>query len=120
MPKLILRNKGIKSGPIPPADLYLDCRALYNPFHDLSCEGSGDLPSVQALVWKHSEGSVRAMAKIVEEAITRIPVRRREAADPFEEPFVIVCLCAHGIHRSRATKYLLADLLKDQASITIE
>lgn len=122
MLQIILRNHGIKSGPVPPADLYLDCRALYNPFHDPACQGSGDNSAVQQLVWTHSEASIRCMANIIDEAVTRLPIRR--GANWFDKPFVILCLCAHGIHRSRATKHLLARLLRDtgncNANILVE
>jgi RNase adaptor protein for sRNA GlmZ degradation len=109
--KLLIKfiSAGVKSGPLPPADYYLDCRVVYNPFHDPTLAGkTGDDLSVQLKVRELSP-SVDAMRDLLREAIRRIPTRRKgEGKDPYEKPFVVCCFCAHGIHRSRSVKHLLS------------
>ena len=105
---IILQSSGYKAGPLPEKgiDLFIDCRAIANPCYIPSLGGkSGDDQEVQEWVAYHTD--MDAYYAIVEEALTRIPIRRNDKENPYEKPFVIHCFCAHGIHRSRSMKHLL-------------
>lgn len=107
-----ITSTGVKNGPLPKADYYIDCRAVKNPFHEPSLNGlSGDDSRVQQYVKDHS--NIGAMADLLEEAISRVPSRRRGEKDQ-DRPFEVLCFCAHGVHRSRSVKHLLAKWLTDK------
>lgn len=113
--KLRLINFGLKEvQEIPKADLYLDCRGIMDPSWQKGHGGSGDNPSVQEKVKASSPMTIMALRNVIEEAVSgqRIPLRRSEDKDPYEKPFVVAFMCAHGIHRSRAAKHIVGDLLK--------
>ena len=105
-------STGVKNGPLPKADYYIDCRVVKNPFHEPSLNGkSGDDPAVQQYVADHS--NIGAMADLLEEAISRVPSRRRGEKDQ-DRPFEVLCFCAHGVHRSRSVKHLLSRVLMNK------
>ena len=116
--KLIFTNHGLKGGKeLPKADLYLDCRGVANPFHQASLASlTGDSKAVQNWVMMESPDTIVAFKHQIEEGLTRIPIRRRDEADPYSRPFTICCMCAHGIHRSRAVKHILASYYKGQTT----
>lgn len=116
--KLILSNSGIKSGPLPKADLLIDCRAIPNPFHAPILKGmDGNDPAV--IEWVQSRADMSAYTDIVMQALAQIPSRRSDKEDPFADPFRIHFFCAHGIHRSRAMKNIFGKILT-QSGYTVE
>jgi hypothetical protein len=118
-PLLVLRNHGLKSRMaqwgtkdtpcplVPKADLYLDCRGLIDG-HQV------DLPSAQyrQLLEEACNTTYEAMVTTVVESLKNLAARRRFVADPTAEPYEILCLCAYGMHRSKASKHILAGRLK--------
>jgi hypothetical protein len=105
-----LINAGVKNGPLPKSDFLVDCRSVANPFHVPALGAlTGDDLKIQ--LWVRDHSNVKAIMATVEEAISRIPVRRNNQPDPYKEPFEICCFCAHGIHRSRAMKHIIASEL---------
>ena len=112
----------------PKADLYLDCRALPEPDSFKSPSGDhlstqdaigiGDIATasmVQAYFQNPDDDPlpsvIGAMLSIIAQAIAHLQ-RRRAGEDPFSRPFVVAFFCAHGIHRSRSGKNIIADDLK--------
>lgn len=115
--KLVLSSAGCKSFAIeepptytlPKADVYLDCRGAANPCHG-GPSGSGDSPEVQAYVEANTD--VDTYVDMIFAHLVRIPTRRKGQGDPWIKPIHVLCFCAHGIHRSRAMKHILARRLK--------
>lgn len=125
---LIFTNHGLRKGPPPPADLYIDARSCADPtsanykrrepdaeliahnlYDMLTGIDTGEDKKVQRWIEKESPQSFASFMMQVEAAMERIPSRRRGEKDPYAKPFVVCCLCAWGIHRSRATKHILAE-----------
>lgn len=106
--ELVFQSYGLKTGkPLPKADLYFDCRAVGE--HGGFTSGlTGKDQSFQDMVETSSASAISAMESILYEAIPLIPARRSQSTNPYAEPFVVLCMCAHGIHRSVATKHILA------------
>ena len=116
--KLILYSYGLKSNAgdaskgfrsIPIADLYLDCRGVVEKGVP---GGSGTSPLFQEGVEKGSPTTITSFHRIIEDSLDKIATRRADREDPYEDPYVIVFLCAWGIHRSVASKFILAKRLK--------
>lgn len=102
---LIFFSFGVKGDKeFPKADLFLDCRGVANPSHG-GPPGSGDDLDVQMWVAEHS--NLRPYVEMVKMALSRMTARRG-VGNEFEKPFRIACMCAHGVHRSRSMKHLLA------------
>lgn len=95
---------------IPKADLYLDCRGVANPAHG-GPGGSGDDIEVQNWVGKHSAQDLIAFGDQIYANIQRLTTRKG-AGKEYDKPFRIMCMCAHGIHRSRSVKHILARQFK--------
>ena len=102
---IVIKSLGLKTvKAIPPASLYLDCRSLVDP----SGSGlTGDNTHVQTSVMLASAQAVKGMIDQTLHALTHVRARRKHKPDPFDEPFEILCMCAWGIHRSVAMKYIL-------------
>lgn len=114
-----LSSFGFKSG-APKADLILDCRVVSNPHH---IEGLRDKPGDHPDVITHVRTSSPAylnFLELIEEAITRLPSRRRGESDPYARPFHVACGCAYGVHRSVAMKYILEWALKRSGWLFVE
>ena len=115
---IVLMSFGVKSGQLfPPADLYLDCRGCADPSHVMS--GTGDDPEVQEWVWDRSANILQAYRGLIWESISRLTTRRG-AGKEFDKPFVILTMCAHGIHRSRAMKHILGRWLRADGFSQVE
>ena len=113
-----LTSFGVKNNiPWPPADLYLDCRGVANPMHAIGLNGTGDDPGVQKWVEIHCD--MMGFHHTVYSALIRLTTRRG-AGKEFEKPFNIVCMCAHGIHRSRSMKHILGRWLVEQKFQLVE
>lgn len=120
--KLIFQSYGLKtSKPIPKADLYFDCRCVVDGSGAKGIGGTGDSKAMQDYVKQMSPMSINGFVGQLREGIARIPDRRSDRPDPFDEPFVVLCMCAHGIHRSRSVKNILADRFKaDGYNVVVE
>lgn len=117
--KLVLQSYGVKHNTgeakkgyrsVPVADLYVDCRCIKEK--GLSSKGDGTSKTFQDGVLTASKTALDAVYRLIVEAIKKIPDRRSEKDDPFKEPFVICFLCAWGVHRSVATKYIMGRRLQ--------
>lgn len=112
--KLVFTSHGVKTAQtkdhfyLPKSDLFIDARSVVDGSKGAGAGATGDDPKMQAYVAQLSPMSVQGAIGQVREAIARIPDRRSDRVDPYDEPFVITCLCAHGIHRSRSMKNILA------------
>ena len=107
---ITLSSFGLKSGqPFPPADLYIDCRGVADPSQS-GLSGSGDSVHIQQWVSEHTNTS--PYYDMVVGGLLRLTTRRGRGQE-YDKPFHIVCMCAWGIHRSRAMKYILARLLRE-------
>lgn len=116
--KLVLRSYGVKTNAgkatrggytsVPVSDLFIDCRCI----KERGISGAGRSVAFQAAVVQTSSSQLDLIYKLILEAIKKIPERRVEKKDPFGEPFDITFCCAWGMHRSVATKYIMAKQLK--------
>ena len=126
--KLVLLSYGLKSNKgdakegfrsIPVADLYLDCRGVKEaglPSH----AGGGASQTFREAVAEASPEMLISLQRVIEFSLGQIPSRRAEDLDPFKEPYRICFLCAHGIHRSVASKILVGErLIKAGYSVEI-
>jgi RNase adaptor protein for sRNA GlmZ degradation len=76
---------------------------------------------VMEWVKEHGAPYLDSFYQLIIDGLQQIPSRRLGKADPFERPYTVCTMCAHGIHRSRAMKYLLAtQLVKDGWNVTVE
>lgn len=100
---------GVKNGQeLPKADCYLDCRGVPNPVFNHSLSGSGDDPDIQKWVVDELGSGLGFYTGIINQGVAKLPLRRNGEHDPYERPFKVCTMCAHGIHRSRAMKHILA------------
>lgn len=127
---LVLISHGLKTGKVedtkgdtiayqvPKADLYLDCRGIRE--HDLPdhAKGGGSM-KFQDAVLNNNAPTITSFQRIIEDSIPQIKTRRNGEKNPYDRPYVICTMCAHGIHRSVASKHLLAERLK-KAGYTVE
>lgn len=116
MPAVILFSTGLKSAAsLPKADLYLDCRSMANPFHEPKLAAmSGDAEIVQDWMREKSGETILAYLQQIKDTLITLPLRRANSSSGKtpDDPLTVCCFCAHGIHRSRATKHILARELK--------
>lgn len=120
IPQLTLISTGVKSGPLPKADLYLDCRVIRNPFHVPELKGaSGDDAKVQKWVMEANPEIYKRFVETVDDLIDTLPARR-QGEQPFERPVVVCFMCAHGVHRSRAMKNLVGYALQARKDLKVE
>lgn len=120
-PLIILTSFGLKNQPktkdgepiFPAADYYVDCRIMPDAANKVGVSGTGDFPAIQAWLEDQASGRLELIEDLVEHAIEMIPIRRKELADPWAKPMRIAFFCAFGVHRSRATKNIIAARLKE-------
>lgn len=113
---ITLISFGVKSGkPFPKADCYLDVRGAADP--SFAVAGNGDDPAVQKYVMGFS--SITPYLEVISEHLRRLTSRRGEGNE-YNKPFVVCCMCAHGIHRSRAMKHILASMLRNNGWQQVE
>lgn len=106
-----LLSYGLKTGKeLPKADMYIDCRGLADGSKG-GPGGTGDSKAMQDYVMQQSPASIISMHRLIEDSLKRIPSRRDGDKDPYERPYRVCFMCAHGIHRSRSAKNLIAGLL---------
>ncbi len=113
------------------ADHYIDCRVVSNPFRDPHLGGkTGDDPEVQTWMAKENSEFLRSAVKMIELGVKTAPTRNSfkgfntlpiEGAipigvDSLEAPkaFTVCFFCLAGVHRSRASKNVVANMLKQK------
>ena len=96
-------EKGYRS--IPIADLYLDCRGV--PDDKNAPTGVSLRDNIEA----ESQATLTSFHRVIEDSLRWMESRRSDRENPFEDPYVICFLCAHGMHRSVTCKKILADRL---------
>ncbi len=120
--KIILRSHGMKQNPVteagvvlgyefPRADLYLDCRSIADPSH---AGLSGSTPEGEVYIADHSAAALNFLYGQVVEAINPTILEARWGKDWKEKDVNVLCLCAHGMNRSVATKKVLGKWLVDE------
>jgi RNase adaptor protein for sRNA GlmZ degradation len=111
---VVLRSVGFKTAAfekvMKDTHFIVDCRGVLDPSH--KGMGSGDNVDVQDYVFMHNQPAVQSIYGMVESALNCITSRRSDKEDMWKDPFNITFVCAHGIHRSRATKHIVARWLK--------
>ena len=123
LPKLVFISAGWKSTTIkehsgntadvitrqmPLADLYLDCRVIPNPTFISGIGATGDDPRMQEWVEENAQAYVKSFSQLIIDGLQQVPSRRKGKDNPWEAPYIICTMCAHGIHRSRSMKHILA------------
>lgn len=105
--KLVFISHGLKSGkPLPKADIYLDCRGLWED----GTQGGASGP-YQGELQIRCYDQLEAMETLIKSGFAMIE-RRRQPDDPLAKPYVICTLCAHGVTRSVGAKNILAGWFK--------
>jgi RNase adapter protein RapZ len=111
--RLISSGKSAVLGGQINADLYIDCRVMVNPFRDPKLGGkTGDDPEVQSWIVKENHEFVRAVVKLIELGLTTAPSRNSFKQEA--KPFTVCFFCLAGVHRSRGTKNVLGNILKQR------
>lgn len=96
---------------VPKADLYIDCRGIRE--HDLpDHDRGGTATTFQAAVEAESAETIHAILRLIAFSLPQIRSRRIEDKNPYNRPYVVCFMCAHGVHRSVATKHIIARKLK--------
>lgn len=114
-PWLVFMSHGLKSGPLPKADLYLDCRCIENPFRISGlCNGSAD-GEQKLIAWMYANNLpiIEAMMDMIDSAVHTLPARRRDETNPWARPLTVCFFCAYGQHRSVTMKRIVAKELTD-------
>jgi hypothetical protein len=93
---------------MPKADLYLDCRVIPNPTFISGIGATGDDPRMQEWVEENAQAYVKSFSQLIIDGLQQVPSRRKGKDNPWEAPYIICTMCAHGIHRSRSMKHILA------------
>lgn len=102
------RSTGFKSGALPKADLVIDCRGIPNPYHAFGGAMRGTDPKVQAWIRHWGGIAIDGMSDLIYSALYHVYPRRKDMTDPHSRPFVVLFVCAYGVHRSVACKHILA------------
>lgn len=122
--RIILQSTGLKKHldtdhdtyNLPKADLYLDARTLPDTSNYLGFAAKGETSAAQGFQEEVAGEALDAFENEVIESLKHIPARRKNrsdktATDPYTAPFVVMCFCAHGVHRSVALKNILKQRL---------
>ncbi len=114
--KFLLRHYGLKrlKNPdgltlMPRADLYIDCRVV----KEKGITGvNGDDPKFQTGIKKACPDVLDNILANILNSLQVFEDRRSSRLFPYAEPYVVCFMCAYGMHRSRATKHIMAERLK--------
>ena len=113
--KIILASTGkgsVLSGQFP-ADLYIDCRGMVNPFRDPTLEGlTGDDKLLQDWIKAKNQPYIQAAINMIETALATAPSRSSFKAK--EKPLTVAFFCLAGVHRSRGLKNVVGEALKSK------
>lgn len=104
--KLILSSHGLKTGPLPKADLYLDCRVLPDNVTEEVLEDISTL------------AINRFFRTITTEFMNTLPSRKKVK---IIIPQATICfICAWGINRSVNAKNIIARWLRESTDFEVE
>ena len=111
-------SHGLKNGPLPKADLYLDCRVIVNPF----LEGGLFINHAALVVWmkQNNQPTIDVFIKLILQGLSTLSPRRRSPDEDPHRPMIICLFCAYGQHRSVAMKQLLADAFRAPGHYIVE
>lgn len=105
-PKLIFYSTGIKKNkPLAKLGLLVDCRIVIER-HEEGETGKQKL--FRDFVEKTNLVQLNVIEMFIKAGIDALPARRDFKKDWAEKPLEVLFFCAHGIHRSVATKHLMA------------
>lgn len=111
-------NCGKAGIPQAGADLYLDCRVMWNPYRDpVLGHLTGDDPKMQEWIKTNNPTLIKAFTGIIQQGLATRGTRN-SGKDP-SKPFVVCTFCLAGVHRSRGMKHVLAEVFK-QAGCEVE
>lgn len=116
-PRVILMSFGLKTAGnasgksyiLPKAHFYVDCRGIP--------DGASGHKVREWLADRYPDEGINILRpmfphfQMTLDAIRLIPSRRKEREDPYKDPIVVCCLCAHGVNRSAEMKKLLSETL---------
>lgn len=111
MIKLISAGKTAVLSNSVSADLYLDCRVIWNPYRDPVLGGlTGDDPKMQEWIRDKNADMVAAYKTAI---LTGNQTRssRNSGKDP-SKPFTVCFFCLAGVHRSRGMKNVIGQDLQ--------
>jgi RNase adaptor protein for sRNA GlmZ degradation len=114
--RLISAGKAAVLGGQINADLYLDCRVVWNPHRDATLGHlTGDTPEVQSWMAKENPEFLRAATKMVELGVQTSNTRNsfKASKDPLR-PFTVCFFCLAGVHRSRSAKHVVGNMLRQR------
>lgn len=119
--KIVLKSAG-KAGVLGgqvPADLYIDCRGMVNPYRDPVLGGlDGDSEVLQDWIRQHNKMYLEACFNQVRVAELTASSRNSFKSAP-QKPLTVCFFCLAGVHRSRGMKNVVAAELK-QAGYEVE
>lgn len=111
--RLISSGKSAVLGGQINADLYIDCRVIVNPHRDPVIGGyTGDTPELQSWLAKENPEFLRAAVKLIELGVKTAPSRNSFKAET--KPFTVCFFCLAGVHRSRGSKHVVGNILKQR------
>lgn len=122
--KIVCKSWGLKAQPeinhcrlVPAeADLIIDCRGIKE--HGLD---RNNQLLFQEQIRLNNPGTIQSMVELIMDSFAQIPARRSEKEDPYSNPYIVVFVCAHGMHRSKNTKHVVAFRLRELGySVTVE
>ena len=117
--KVVFSSFGVKNNqPLPPAECYIDCRGVPDPSKVVGLPAlTGDSPELQEYVENNID--LGPYISMLHQHFARLGTRKGIGHE-YDKPFRIVTMCAHGIHRSRAMKHILAKHLRARGFKAVE
>lgn len=117
--KLIFISAGksaVFSGQVS-ADLFLDCRVMWNPFRVFGAM-TGDDPQVQDWVRNNNADLVASYKQVIKQALATRETRNSGRRDP-DGGLKVCFFCLAGVHRSRGMKNVIAQDLAAEGGYDI-
>jgi RNase adaptor protein for sRNA GlmZ degradation len=111
MIRLLSAAKSSVLGGQVDADLYVDCRIMWNPFRDpVLGRLTGDAPEVQDWIKRENKPVITAIVDLID---TGLKTRgTRNSGRNNSKPFTVCFFCLAGVHRSRGMKHVIGSILK--------
>lgn len=111
MIKLISAGKPEVQGGKVSADLFLDCRIMWNPYRDpVLGKLTGDDPKVQDWIKQENKPVITAFLDLIDTGL-KTRSTRNSGRDP-QKPFTVCFFCLAGVHRSRGMKHVIGSILR--------
>ncbi len=120
MTKLVLMSAGksaVLSGAIA-ADLYIDCRVIWNPFRDPVLGGlTGDHAAVQHWLREKNGEFISSVKQIINLGLA---TRATRNSGKNSDSFTVCFFCLAGVHRSRGMKNVIGQDFKGDFEVEIQ